>query len=233
MLENSLFKIGSGTNLFRLAGVVNNIVVKAVISKSRSKIGNRKNNRFFSILYIIIALMTRRVFKQNFFNQPTVKVAKNLLGKFLCHRIGKKVISKMITEVEAYDGFSDKASHASRGKTARNAVMFGASGIWYVYFTYGMHWMLNIVVGPKDYPAAILIRGVEGINGPARLTKFLRIDKKFNTRPAVRKTGLWIEGRGVKIPSNKIKAASRIGVAYSSPVWSKKKWRFYLGQTNK
>ncbi len=66
----------------------------------------------------------------------------------------------MITEVEAYDGFRDMASHAHRGKTERNKVMFGPAGHWYVYFTYGMHWMLNIVTGPKNYPAAILIRSV-------------------------------------------------------------------------
>ena len=164
----------------------------------------------------------------NDFNQSTLKVAKVLLGKFLCRRIGGKIISKMITEVEAYDGFKDKASHASRGKTKRNAVMFGAPGVWYVYFTYGMHWMLNIVTGPKNYPAAILIRGIDGIDGPAKLTKFLHVDKKFNNRLAVKKTGLWIEDKGVKIPSSKIKAASRIGVSYAGPVWSKKKWRFYI-----
>lgn len=134
----------------------------------------------------------------------------------------------MITEVEAYDGFNDKASHASRGKTERNFVMFGPPGVWYVYFTYGMHWMLNIVVGPKDYPAAVLIRGVEGISGPARLTKFFRIDEKFNNQPVVKKTGLWIEDRGVIIKPGKIKIGPRIGVSYAGPVWSKKKWRFYL-----
>ena len=70
----------------------------------------------------------------------------------------------MITEVEAYDGFKDKASHASRGKTERNKIMFEKAGKWYVYFTYGMHWMLNVVCGQKNYPAAILIRGAIQFN---------------------------------------------------------------------
>ena len=170
----------------------------------------------------------RRIIKQNFFSQPTVRVAKSLLAKFLARRIGARTIGFMITEVEAYDGFFDKASHASRGKTKRNFPMFGPSGVLYVYFTYGMHWMLNIVTGSKDYPAAVLIRGIDGADGPARLTKFLVIDKKFNNKSVLKRTGLWIEDRGVKIPSAKIKAASRIGVAYAGPVWSKKKWRFYI-----
>ena len=67
----------------------------------------------------------------------------------------------MITEVEAYDGPRDKASHASRGLTPRNAPMFGEAGRFYIYFTYGMHWMLNIVTGKRGYPAAVLIRGVQ------------------------------------------------------------------------
>src|SRR3989344_4993889 len=112
-----------------------------------------------------------KILKQNFFNRPTIAVARELLGCFLCRRINGKVIRLKITEVEAYDGPRDKASHASRGKTKRNTPMFGKAGQFYVYFTYGIHWMLNIVTGPKDYPAAILIRGVEGISGPARITK--------------------------------------------------------------
>lgn len=166
---------------------------------------------------------------EKFFERPAGIVAKELLGKYLTRRIGKEIKRFVITEVEAYDGFKDKASHASRGMTKRNAPMFGDAGVWYVYFTYGMHWMLNIVAGPKDYPAAVLIRAAEGINGPARLTKFLKIDKKFNNRKSAVKTGLWIEDNaGFKNSKFKIKKFPRIGVSYAGPVWSKKLLRFSL-----
>lgn len=173
----------------------------------------------------------RKILTEKFFNRSALKVAKELLGKFLVRRLGKKEIALMITEVEAYDGPKDKASHASRGKTERNKVMFGEAGNWYVYFTYGMHWMLNIVTGPKNYPAAVLIRGAGEISGPARLTKFLKIDKKFNGQPANKKTGLWIEDRGVKISPKIIKRNKRIGVAYAGD-WADKPYRFTLKTLN-
>lgn len=133
----------------------------------------------------------------------------------------------MITEVEAYDGFEDKASHASRGKTDRNQVMFGEAGRFYVYFTYGMHWLLNIVTGKENYPAAVLIRGVEGVSGPARLTKKLKIGKRFNGLKAVPKNGLWFEDRGVKIESSRIKRTPRVGVDYAGK-WAGKLYRFLI-----
>lgn len=137
----------------------------------------------------------------------------------------------MITEVEAYDGPLDKASHAHRGQTSRNAPMFGESGVWYVYFVYGIHHMLNIVTGKKDYPAAVLIRGIKGTSGPAKLTKFLNIDKKFNNKPAIKKTGLWIESAsrrtGIKIKKSQIKSSPRVGVNYAEE-WKDKYYRFYL-----
>jgi DNA-3-methyladenine glycosylase len=132
----------------------------------------------------------------------------------------------MITETEAYDGWNDKASHASRGKTKRNEIMFRSAGHIYVYFTYGMHWMLNIVTGKKDYPAAVLIRGLEGINGPARLTKRLDITRALNGKRLGRTSGLWIESRARHIAPSSIKRTPRIGVAHAGPAWARKKWRF-------
>lgn len=170
----------------------------------------------------------KKILGRPFFEKPATDVAQNLLGKLLVRKIGNKTISAMITETEAYDGFKDKASHAHRGKTARNFPMFGPAGYWYVYFTYGIHWMLNIVTGPKNYPAAVLIRGVDGVNGPARVTKFFKIDKKLNNKPASAKTGLWLENGGARVKKSQIKKSPRIGVAYAGPVWSKKHYRFYL-----
>lgn len=166
--------------------------------------------------------------KKSFFIRPTLIVAKELLGKYLVRRQGARDIPLMITEVEAYDGPNDKACHASCGKTERNKVMFSEGGKWYVYFTYGMHWMLNIVTGPQNYPAAVLIRGTDKVAGPGRLTKYLKIDKKFNGALANKKNGLWIEDRGCKIKASEILKGPRVGVDYSGPVWTKKLWRFYI-----
>lgn len=167
------------------------------------------------------------VLTENFFKQPTLEVAQKLLGKYLLRKYRGKTIRAMITEVEAYDGPQDKASHASRGLTERNKVMFGPAGYWYVYFTYGMHWMLNIVTGKKGYPAAVLIRSVDRTSGPARVTKFFKIGKSFNNKKASPKAGLWVESRGTQTP-RRIKRSSRIGVSYAGPVWANKRYRFYL-----
>ena len=181
------------------------------------------------------------VLTKKFFERSALKVAQELLGKFLVMRNsvsfrGHRVSKFMITEVEAYGGPEDKASHAHRGKTLRNAPMFGPAGVWYVYFVYGMYNMLNIVTGLKGYPAAVLIRGVEGIKGPGKLTKTLKIDRKFNNKSATQKSGLWIESasaktggrrRGAKIKKSQIKSSPRIGVPYAGE-WKDKHYRFYL-----
>lgn len=174
----------------------------------------------------------RKVLPQKFFNQPTLKVAQDLLGKFLVKKYRDEEILVIITEVEAYDGFNDKASHAHKGKTERNKIMFGESGRFYIYLTYGMHWMLNVVTGPKNYPAAVLIRAASNINGPAKLTKYLKIDKKFNNKPTNKKTGLWIEDRGIIINKTKIIKNKRIGVEYAGE-WAGKLYRFSIDQTVK
>jgi len=170
----------------------------------------------------------RKELKKRFFKRPTILVAQELLGKFLVKKNGSKRVAHMITEVEVYDGPRDLGSHAARGLTPRTKIMFGPAGYWYVYFTYGIYWMLNIVTREKDYPAAILIRGVERISGPGRLTRALDINRKFNGRAATESSGLWIEDRGIKIPNGKIKKGPRIGIDYAGPYWAKRHWRFWL-----
>ena len=108
---------------------------------------------------------------EDFFCRDTLIVAEELLGKFLVRKTPDGILAGMITEVEAYDGPLDKACHAHRGKTPRNAPMFGPGGFFYVYFVYGMHWMLNVVTGEAGDPAAVLIRGIQGWDGPGKLTK--------------------------------------------------------------
>jgi DNA-3-methyladenine glycosylase len=103
--------------------------------------------------------------------------------------------------------------------------MFAAGGIFYVYFVYGMHWMLNIVTSDVGYPAAVLIRGVRGIAGPGRLTKALRITGALNGKAATERSGLWIEEGGIKVATRAVRRLPRIGVAYAG-AWAKKPYRF-------
>lgn len=173
-----------------------------------------------------VTIMKPKILPPEFFNRPTLEVAKDLLGKVLVRRHPDGSETRLrITEVEAYDGPDDKACHASKGRTPRTEVMFGDAGHFYVYLCYGLHWMLNIVTGPSGYPAAILIRGLDSLSGPARLTKALHIDRTLNTLPATPDSGLWFEDPGKKV--GKIKVTKRIGVDYAGE-WKDKEWRFVL-----
>jgi DNA-3-methyladenine glycosylase len=184
--------------------------------------------------------------KKSFYNRNTLKVAQDLLGKFLVRKIGKKTIVGKIVETEGYVGPSDLASHASRGKTARTAPMFGPPGHAYVYLVYGLNYCFNTVTEKENYPAAVLIRALEpaeGIdlikknrkkkmpffkltNGPGKLCQALKIDKSLNNFDLTERT-LWIEDRGLKIKPLEIVAAKRIGVDYAGK-YKNKPWRFYL-----
>lgn len=173
----------------------------------------------------------RRIIKAKAWRaKKTVALARWLIGKHLVRRLADgRLDARLITEVEAYDGERDLACHARVGRTARTAVMYEPGGVWYVYFCYGVHEMLNLVVGPRGWPAAVLIRGVEGASGPGRLTKALWIDRKLNRGGATtRASGLWIEDRGVVVPRGAVRATPRIGVNYAGPVWVAKPWRFVL-----
>ena len=179
-------------------------------------------------------IVKKKIIKSDFFDRSSVLVAKELLGKYLVRRIGDNKIISKIMETEAYEGLDDKASHASRGQTLRNKPMFEESATIYVYFTYGMHWMLNIVCGKKGHPAAVLIRGLEDCIGPGRLTKKLLINKTLNGKTLGKKSGLWIEEHdtNTRIKTNdtnkKIIKTARIGVNYAGSTWSKKLYRFVL-----
>lgn len=127
--------------------------------------------------------MTMKTLPKSFYERDTKKVAKELLGRYLIHK--NKV--GMIVETEAYYGLGDPASHASRGMTPRNKVMFGPAGRSYVYFIYGNYYLLNAVTEKEGKPGAVLIRALEPIqnidaktNGPARLTMALGITREHN-----------------------------------------------------
>lgn len=172
------------------------------------------------------AIVEAKVLQQ----KKTVALARWLIGKHLVRRQpdGREE-ARMIVETEAYHGEQDRACHARAGRTARTEVMYRAGGVWYVYLCYGIHEMLNLVVGPEGWPAAVLIRGVEGARGPGRVTRALGIDRRLNRAPATAEdSGLWIEDRGVWVPPTHIAASPRVGVDYAGPVWAGKPWRFTL-----
>jgi DNA-3-methyladenine glycosylase len=166
-----------------------------------------------------------------FFNRPADKVARDLLGKALLRRHGRSLSTHVITETEAYMGPEDLASHAAGGRrTKRTEIMFGQAGTLYVYFVYGMHWMLNVVTGEIGYPAAVLIRGIEGAEGPARLTRALNITGALNGKPARKGSGLWFADCCGPPARNAIVRTARINVDYAGRLWAAKKYRFVLKQ---
>ncbi|HVU37211.1 MAG TPA: DNA-3-methyladenine glycosylase [Opitutales bacterium] len=163
--------------------------------------------------------------------EPARAVAPLLLGRWLCRRERNgKITRARITETEAYCGPRDRASHAARGITPRNRVMFGPPGFWYVYLCYGVHWMLNLVTGPEGYPSAVLLRGVEGATGPGRLTRALQITKAFDGRPCARSADLWVEGPAEIPPDLHMRRGPRIGVDYAGPHWAGRHYRWWLEQ---
>jgi DNA-3-methyladenine glycosylase len=162
----------------------------------------------------------------------TVAHARALLGKHLVRRFDDgREEARVITEVEAYHGEHDLACHACRGRTKRTEVMYAAGGVWYVYLCYGIHEMLNLVTGPRDEPAAVLIRGLEGTSGPGRLTKALGITRALNGALAAKISGLWVEDRGIVVPDQRVLTTARIGVGFAGPVWAQKPWRFVLAHS--
>jgi DNA-3-methyladenine glycosylase len=161
-----------------------------------------------------------------FFNRPAEIVARDLPGRTLVRRIGRRrVVRLLICETEAYLGPHDLACHAARGRTTRTEVMFAPAGTLYLYLIYGMHWMLNIVTGPAGYPAAVLIRSAGPVAGPGRLARALAITGTLNGRSAGREAGLWFE---CGVGPVRVLATPRVGVDYAGPRWSSRKLRFIV-----
>ena len=178
--------------------------------------------------------------------EDPVEVALDLLGKILRVDSGKGVCAARIVEVEAYGGARDRASHAWRGRTARNESMFGQPGTAYVYLCYGIHRMFNVVAAPENVPAAVLIRGVEPVEGRPLMAKRRKLstgDFRITAGPGALTAALgirmaWdrsdlvcgpirIEDDGMKIASNRIQKRPRVGVNYAGPA-AKFRWRFSL-----
>ncbi len=174
-----------------------------------------------------------------FYLRPTLKVARDLIGKFLVYKSGRDLLSARLVEVEAYIGENDPACHAAAGKTKRNEVMYGVGGFSYIYFIYGMYYCLNVVTESTGFPAAVLIRAAEPVeavdimrkrytnpdsnkltNGPGKLCKAFNLTRKHN---GLDLTGdrLYLEDRGYKV--SKIERSRRIGIKKGVD----KLWRFY------
>lgn len=175
----------------------------------------------------------------DFLNNQAYIVAPRLLGCILEREFEGKILQARIVETEAYDQ-TDVASHSYRGETQRTSVMFGESGHLYVYFTYGMHYCCNVVVGPKGHGAAVLIRaleplegtevmqtnrgreGVELTNGPAKLCQALGIDKTLNGHELQTKPLKLVSQP--EIPKKDITQTTRVGISQGKDV----PWRFYI-----
>ncbi len=170
-----------------------------------------------------------------YLRENVVEIAKDLLGKYLFTNIDGLLTGGIITETEAYEGITDKASHAYNGRfTKRTETMYKTGGISYVYFTYGMHHLFNIVTNKEGIPHAVLVRAVfptEGeeimlkrtgktkngynlTNGPAKLCKAMGITLKQNNISLLGDI-IWLEDRGIKISQKDIEITPRIGIDYA------------------
>jgi DNA-3-methyladenine glycosylase len=164
----------------------------------------------------------------SFFERPTLKVTRELLGCVLNRRFESGLVKRaLITEVEAYTQ-DDPACHAYRGMTKRNQLLFGNPGLSYVYFIYGMYHCLNVVTEPTGVAAAILIRGLSepGLDGPGKICREWQIDRSHNglnmTDPS---QALWISPRAKNFVA-KIGISKRIGIAQADA--QERQWRFFL-----
>lgn len=162
---------------------------------------------------------------KKFFSQNALELAPSLLGKLLCRKIGKQIVKLRITETESYFGKEDTACHAHKGETPRTEPMFEKGGITYIYLCYGMYNMLNVVSGKKDNPEAVLIRGVEGYEGPGKLTKALQITRELNKINLSTSEELWIEDDR---KSFEYTTTKRIGINYATEEYRNKNWRFIV-----
>ncbi len=183
----------------------------------------------------------RKRLPRSFYTQPTLKVAKDLLGKYIVRKIevprkGTIFLQGKIVETEAYIGPKDRASHAFLGKrTKRNQAEFLIGGHIYIYLVYGMYWQLNISTYKEGKPECVLIRAIQPVgddisltNGPGKLCRYLKLDKSFYGEDLTKSKRIWLEDRGEKIKPSQILATGRIGIEYAGPYWSRRKWRFLI-----
>lgn len=184
---------------------------------------------------------------RDFFDRPTVQVARELLGMRLVRLEGDRRISGVIVEAEAYRGQEDQGCHARAGLTPRTRVMFGPPGHAYVYFTYGMHWMLNFVTERQGFPAAVLMRAVQPLDGidiiaarrngqpparwtdgPAKLCQAFGIDGSLNGLDLCSPGSTLFVELGDPIPDSSVTIGPRVGLNNVPEPWKSIPWRFLV-----
>ena len=164
--------------------------------------------------------------EKSFFHRDCLEVAPDLVGKLIVRRLEDGSEFRVrITETEAYRGEEDKACHASKGRTPRTELLYGESGVIYIYLIYGMHWLMNVITGEVDEPQGVLIRCGGKFNGPAKLTKALKIDKSFNGQDLDGNESIWFEDDGFE---TNVITKPRVGIDYADDEWRLKPWRFIL-----
>ncbi|HEY2934510.1 MAG TPA: DNA-3-methyladenine glycosylase [Acidobacteriota bacterium] len=182
-----------------------------------------------------------RPLPRKFFNRNALEVTRELMGKTLVRFLDHDVLTGRIVEAEAYIGEDDPACHAFRGLTPRTRVMYGPPGFSYVYFTYGMYFMLNVVCEREGFPAAVLLRAVEPLegldkmlelrktaepskvaNGPGKLCVAFDIKSELNAIDLTSKVSNLQICAGQEVPT--VKWSSRVGIREGTD----KKWRCYI-----
>ncbi|MBQ8407729.1 MAG: DNA-3-methyladenine glycosylase [Clostridia bacterium] len=159
-----------------------------------------------------------------FYEQNADVAAPKLVGKLICYRKADGEVLRMrITETECYLGESDTACHASKGKTERNSALWLPGGFSYVYLCYGMYNMFNVITGIEGEPQGVLIRGVEGYQGPGKFTKFAGIDRSCNRIDMRVSDMLWIEDDGF---APELRLSARVGIDYAEQRDRERLWRF-------
>ncbi|MEW6443252.1 MAG: DNA-3-methyladenine glycosylase [bacterium] len=182
---------------------------------------------------------------RDFFARPTLEVARDCLGALLVRVEGNDRVSGTIVEVEAYIGEQDLACHAKAGRTQRTRVLYAQPGHAYVYFTYGMHWLLNFVTEAEGSPAAVLIRAVEPVtgrhliaarrkalperqwtNGPGKVCRSFAIDGRFNGADLCAPDAALFVEAGIPVPDAEVLRSARVGMNNVPEPWKSVPWRF-------
>lgn len=181
--------------------------------------------------------------------EDVVQLSQELLGKVIVTNIDNQITSGIIVETEAYKAPEDKACHAYLNRnTNRTKVMFEAGGVAYIYLCYGIHHLFNIVTGKEGMAHAILVRGIEPIEGiqtmldrrnmpkikrnltagPGVLSKALGLTKALTGHALTNSSTMWIEDRGYSFTSDEIIASPRVGIDYAGEYWKNVPWRFRI-----